>query len=124
MNYFETLQYIAERGNEMPVPGAPRRKFTLEHIRSLLKEIGSPQQNFSSVLIAGTNGKGSTAATLASIAAAAGVRVGLYTSPHLLRVNERMRLADGSGGLVEVDEAAFAAVMTRVRVGGGKARSK
>ena len=47
---------------------AARRKFSLEHIRALLEALGEPQQKFASVLIAGTNGKGSTAATLASIA--------------------------------------------------------
>ncbi len=54
--------------------------------------LGDPQRSFRSVLIAGTNGKGSTAATLASIVAAAGYKAGLYTSPHLARVNERVRL--------------------------------
>src|ERR1700677_4522186 len=55
----------------------------------------SPQAIFPSVLIAGTNGKGSTAATLASILTAAGYRTGLYTSPHLVRVNERVQI-DGA----------------------------
>ena len=44
------------------------------------------------MLIAGTNGKGSTAATLASILQASGLRTGLYTSPHLVRINERIRI--------------------------------
>ena len=51
-----------------------------------------PSDRFPSVLIAGTNGKGSTAATLASILQASGLRAGLYTSPHLVRPNERIRL--------------------------------
>jgi dihydrofolate synthase/folylpolyglutamate synthase len=74
--------------------GAPpvRRKFSLDEIRILCAAVGNPHQQFPSVLIAGTNGKGSTAATLASIARASGLRVGLYTSPHLERVNERIRL--------------------------------
>jgi len=74
--------------------GAPptRRKFSLDEIRILSEALGNPHQQFPSVLIAGTNGKGSTAATLASIARASGLRVGLYTSPHLERVNERIRL--------------------------------
>jgi len=58
----------------------------------LLEALGSPQRQFRSVLIAGTNGKGSTAATLASIVRAAGHRTGLYTSPHLVRINERVRI--------------------------------
>ncbi len=74
------------------VPGQPRRKFSLDQISLLAEALGNPQRRFPSVLIAGTNGKGSTSATLASIAQAAGLRVGLYTSPHLDRVNERIRL--------------------------------
>ena len=77
-----------------PQNGAPptRRKFSLDEIRLLSAALGNPHQKFPSILIAGTNGKGSTAATLASIARASGLRVGLYTSPHLERVNERIRL--------------------------------
>ena len=70
---------------------ATRRKFDLDHMRVLARALGDPQKRFKSVLIAGTNGKGSTAATLASILAAAGLRTGLYTSPHLTRVTERIR---------------------------------
>ncbi len=73
-------------------PGEPRRKFSLEEVRTLLHALGDPQQSFQSVLIAGTNGKGSTAATLASILTEAGLRTGLYTSPHLERPNERVRV--------------------------------
>ncbi len=72
--------------------GHPRRKFSLEEIRILLGALGNPQKSYPSVLIAGTNGKGSTAATLASILSASGVRTGLYTSPHLARANERIRI--------------------------------
>jgi dihydrofolate synthase/folylpolyglutamate synthase len=72
--------------------GQPRRKFSLDEIRILLAALGDPHRRFPSVLIAGTNGKGSTAATLASILTASGLRTGLYTSPHLSRVNERIRL--------------------------------
>jgi len=73
-------------------PGQPRRKFSLMEIGILCAALGDPQKQFPSVLIAGTNGKGSTASTLASIARESGLRVGLYTSPHLDRVNERIRL--------------------------------
>jgi dihydrofolate synthase/folylpolyglutamate synthase len=72
--------------------GQPRRKFSLDEIRILLEALGNPHRRFKSVLIAGTNGKGSTAATLASILRASGLRTGLYTSPHLARVNERIQL--------------------------------
>jgi len=89
--------------------GEPRRKFSLEEIGILLAELGDPQRGFPSVLIAGTNGKGSTAATLASILTASGVRTGLYTSPHLARVNERIRI-DGA----EIGDDVFARLYFRV----------
>src|SRR6266567_152570 len=73
-------------------PGVPRRKFSLAEIGVLLHHLGDPHHRFQSILIAGTNGKGSTAATLSSILSAAGMRTGLYTSPHLERVNERIRV--------------------------------
>ena len=61
-------------------------------MRTLVEALGHPERRFRSVLIAGTNGKGSTAATLAAILKSAGYRCGLYTSPHLERVNERIRI--------------------------------
>jgi dihydrofolate synthase/folylpolyglutamate synthase len=70
----------------------PTHKFDLAHMRVLLAALENPERRFSSVLIAGTNGKGSTAATLASILEASGLRTGLYTSPHLVRINERIRI--------------------------------
>ncbi len=69
-----------------------RRKFDLAHMRVLLQALGHPHRQFPSVLIAGTNGKGSTASVLASILQAGGHRVGLYTSPHLETLNERIRV--------------------------------
>ncbi len=71
---------------------SPTHKFDLAHMRVLLAALGHPETNFPSVLIAGTNGKGSTASTLASILRASGLKTGLYTSPHLVRINERIRL--------------------------------
>jgi dihydrofolate synthase / folylpolyglutamate synthase len=73
-------------------PGRPRHKFSLAEIGILLAALGNPHQRFKSILIAGTNGKGSTASTLASILVASGLRTGLYTSPHLERPNERLRI--------------------------------
>ena len=72
--------------------GSTRRKFSLKEIGILCAALGNPQLSFPSVLVAGTNGKGSTASTLASIARESGLQVGLYTSPHLDRVNERIKL--------------------------------
>lgn len=67
-------------------------KVGLEHTQRLLEVCGNPQDNFMSIHIAGTNGKGTTAAMIASILIEAGYKVGLYTSPHLLRFNERIRI--------------------------------
>jgi dihydrofolate synthase/folylpolyglutamate synthase len=75
--------------------GQARRKFSLDEVRILLGALGNPERRFPAVLIAGTNGKGSTAATLASILTEAGMRTGLYTSPHLERPNERIRVGRG-----------------------------
>ena len=67
-------------------------KLGLGTIRNILKGLGNPQDNFKSIHVAGTNGKGSVASSLASILQTAGYRVGLYTSPHLIRFNERIRI--------------------------------
>ncbi|MES2392733.1 MAG: Mur ligase family protein, partial [Acidobacteriota bacterium] len=117
--YEQSIEKLGLLGPELRVgkTSSPSglRKFSLDHIRSLLKALGEPQAGLRSVLIAGTNGKGSTAATLASIATAAGLRTGLYTSPHLLRVNERMRVSsDDGGGLVEIGDEEFGEIYLRV----------
>jgi dihydrofolate synthase / folylpolyglutamate synthase len=83
--------------------GQARRKFSLDEMRILLAALGNPERRFPAVLIAGTNGKGSTAATLASILTEAGLRTGLYTSPHLERPNERIRV-----GRAEIADDDFA----------------
>ena len=93
MSYVAALDHLHGLTQELS-PSAPRRKFEIEHMRILARALGDPQTQFRSVLIAGTNGKGSTAATLANILAASGLRTGLYTSPHLARVTERIRIAD------------------------------
>ncbi|HEV8594915.1 MAG TPA: Mur ligase family protein, partial [Thermoplasmata archaeon] len=67
-------------------------KLGLDVIRDLLRRMGDPQETFPAIHVTGTNGKGSTCAFLASIFRAAGHRVGLYTSPHLVRFNERIRV--------------------------------
>jgi len=67
-------------------------KLGLERARAVLTAMGEPQRRFPAVLVAGTNGKGSTSAFLAAIAQAAGYRTGLYTSPHLEFIEERLRI--------------------------------
>src|ERR1700743_2963154 len=97
MSYAAAVDHLYALGHELApaAPNVPRRKFDLAHMRVLTRALSDPQTLFPSILIAGTNGKGSTASTLASILAAAGYRTGLYTSPHLIRVNERIQI-DGS----------------------------
>ena len=65
-------------------------RFGLERITELLSSLGNPQNDYKTILIAGTNGKGSTATMTASILRSAGYKVGLYTSPHLVDVRERI----------------------------------
>jgi dihydrofolate synthase/folylpolyglutamate synthase len=80
-------------------------KLGLAAIDSLCLRLDRPEARVPSVLIAGTNGKGSTAATLSAIAAAAGLRAGLYTSPHLVHVTERVRIDERDVSEGELDEA-------------------
>jgi len=67
-------------------------KLGLENITRFLESIGNPQRQYATVHIAGTNGKGSTAAMLASVLRAAGYHTGLFTSPHLVDFRERVRV--------------------------------
>jgi dihydrofolate synthase / folylpolyglutamate synthase len=90
MSYETAVAQIYALGHELAQ--MPSHKFDLAHMRVLLAALGHPENSFPSVLIAGTNGKGSTSATLASILQASGLKTGLYTSPHLVRINERIRL--------------------------------
>jgi dihydrofolate synthase/folylpolyglutamate synthase len=90
MSYDSAVASMFALGHELAQ--TPSYKFDLAHMRTLLAGLEHPERRFPSVLIAGTNGKGSTAATLASILRASGLKTGLYTSPHLLRLNERIRV--------------------------------
>ncbi|MGC1452002.1 MAG: folylpolyglutamate synthase/dihydrofolate synthase family protein [Candidatus Sulfotelmatobacter sp.] len=90
MSYETAVASMFALGHELA--HTPSNKFDLAHMRLLLGAMNHPERTFPSVLIAGTNGKGSTAATLASILRASGLKTGLYTSPHLLRINERIRV--------------------------------
>src|ERR1700686_5935987 len=91
MSSYETaVARIYALGHELAQ--TPSRKFDLAHMRVLLAALDNPERHFPSVLIAGTNGKGSTAATLACMLQASGLKTGLYTSPHLIQINERIPL--------------------------------
>jgi dihydrofolate synthase / folylpolyglutamate synthase len=111
MSYQSAIDHLAAMAPELAIQtGQTRRKFSLEEFAVLLHALGNPHRTFPSVLIAGTNGKGSTAATLSSILSASGLRTGLYTSPHLARPNERIRI-DGA----EISDADFAERFFRIR---------
>jgi len=90
MSYETAVASMFALGHELAQ--TPSNKFDLAHMRVLLGAMDHPERKFPSVLIAGTNGKGSTAATLASILRASGLKTALYTSPHLIRINERIRV--------------------------------
>ena len=93
MNYNEIVNYIEE------IP-----KFTVknppEHTKELLRRLGNPENNMKVIHVAGTNGKGSTCAYLASMLSNGGYRTGLFTSPHLVKINDRFRI----NGEVMADE--------------------
>ncbi|MBV8865866.1 MAG: bifunctional folylpolyglutamate synthase/dihydrofolate synthase [Acidobacteriaceae bacterium] len=88
MSYTDSVRYLYSLGNELKA-GA---KFGLERIEALLAGLGNPQSGQRFVHVAGTNGKGSTCAIIASILRRAGVRTGLYTSPHLIEPTERIQI--------------------------------
>ena len=90
MTYQHNVEQLYALGHELA--DTPSAKFDLVHVREMLAELGHPEGRFPSVLIAGTNGKGSTAATLSSILRVAGYKTALYSSPHLVHINERMRV--------------------------------
>jgi dihydrofolate synthase/folylpolyglutamate synthase len=90
MSYQSTVEQLYALGHELA--STPTHKFDLAYVREMLEALGHPERRFASVLIAGTNGKGSTAATLSSILRVAGYKTALYSSPHLVRINERIRV--------------------------------
>jgi dihydrofolate synthase / folylpolyglutamate synthase len=110
MNYEDSVRSLLALGRELAAPQQARvQKFGLENISALAADLGNPHRAIPCAHIAGTNGKGSTAAILESILRSAGLRTGLYTSPHLERINERIRL---NGGPVSDD--VFADAWTQV----------
>ena len=105
MNYDESVKYLLGLGNEVAT-----MKLGLENISKLLAALGEPQNNYLKIQIAGTNGKGSTCAFLDAVCRAAHVTAGLYTSPHLVSITERIKI-NGA----EISEKDFAHHATRIR---------
>ena len=105
MNYQDCVEYLIQLGHELRTV-----KFGLEPTSTILAALGHPEQQYATAIVSGTNGKGSTSAMLSSILEAAGYRTGLYTSPHLVRLNERIRL-----NKTEISDEEFARAFTEVR---------
>jgi dihydrofolate synthase/folylpolyglutamate synthase len=111
MNYDAAVRYLLSLGRELAAPTqAAAAKFDLENITVLSERLGRPDRAYPSAHIAGTNGKGSTAAFLESILRHAGFRTGLNTSPHLEKINERIRV-NGEA----ISDSDFAETLTRVQ---------
>ncbi|HXF26141.1 MAG TPA: Mur ligase family protein, partial [Bryobacteraceae bacterium] len=104
MNYREAVDFLYSLGNEVKTA-----KLGLERITALLNGLGDPHRGGRFIHVAGTNGKGSTCAMIESGLRVAGVRTGLYTSPHLVEPTERIQIA-GAPVTPERFAAAFAEV--------------
>src|SRR6185369_7914849 len=105
MQYEEAVEYLLSLGHETLTI-----KLGLRNTELLLNALDNPERAFPSVQIAGTNGKGSTAAMLDSICRAAGIKTGLYTSLHLVSITERIKLSG-----TDITREEFAACATTVR---------
>jgi len=103
MNYRQCLSYL----KQIQTLGM---RFGLDNVRTILAALGNPHQTYPSVLVAGSNGKGSVCAMLTRILTLQGFRTGLYTSPHLVRYEERIRV-----GGEPISAKAFSRVLTRLR---------
>ena len=103
LNYAEAVNYIEE------VPKFTK-KTTLDHTRYLLKKLGNPEKDMRIIHVAGTNGKGSVCAYLNSMLSEGGYTCGMFTSPHLIRINERYMI----GGR-PVDDEIFLQAFLRVQ---------
>jgi dihydrofolate synthase/folylpolyglutamate synthase len=106
MNHYETLKYLASKGNEVQM-----MHLGLHRTSAVMQALGNPQDKYPSIHIAGTNGKGSVAAMCESILRRSGLVTGLFTSPHLVRVEERLRI-NGQ----PISPRSFSAVATRIRI--------
>lgn len=105
MSFDEALSYLLSLGHETLTI-----KLGLANTETLLSALSEPQESFPAVQIAGTNGKGSTAVTLDSICRAAGIRSGLFTSPHLISITERIKISGE-----QISEADFARLTDQVK---------
>lgn len=111
LSFADALSYLDGFINYERQPGVSynRDTFNLEEFERFLERLQSPQRRLKTVVVAGTKGKGSTAAMIAAIAQASGLRVGLYTSPHLCSIRERIRV---DGAMIAEDD--FAALVAEL----------
>jgi dihydrofolate synthase/folylpolyglutamate synthase len=116
--YDEALAALDQHVNLERAPSAQRSAPKLERMARLVSRLGDPQRRLRAVHLTGTNGKTSTALITAQLLSAAGLRVGLYTSPHLERINERIRIGEDPIG----DEAFAAYVGQALEASAGLAR--
>jgi dihydrofolate synthase / folylpolyglutamate synthase len=105
MNFDESVSYLLSLGNEVTA-----MKLGLENPRKLLQILGNPHEKYLKVQVAGTNGKGSTCAFLDSICCQANIKTGLFTSPHLISITERIKISGK-----EISQEDFAEYATIVR---------
>jgi dihydrofolate synthase/folylpolyglutamate synthase len=105
VNFQEAESYLLSLGNEVET-----MKLGLDNIRKLLAALGNPETNYLKVQVAGTNGKGSVCAFLDSICLHAGIKTGVFTSPHLMSITERVRI-DGA----DISEEEFGRIASVVR---------
>lgn len=112
MNYQEALSYLDNLGKFGICLG-------MERIEGLLKELGNPEEKIKTVHVTGTNGKGSVSSMIANILLAANLKVGKFTSPHLVKYNERIVINDK-----DIDDGNFATVIAAVKVAADSVVSK
>ena len=97
------LDYLNSLGLHKVKPG-------LDRIKALLKALGNPQDKVPGIIIAGTNGKGSVAAAISSILSAQGYKAGLYTSPHLINITERIKISD-----LQISESELSSIILEIK---------
>jgi len=112
MNYSQTEEYLSRLVDYEKIPGVSYASpdYNLKHVEYLLQLLGRPHLCARAIHIAGTKGKGSVAAMVAQVLTASGYNTGLYTSPHLHTLRERIRVNSNL-----ISEAEFAFLMTRLK---------
>ena len=109
MNYQQTIDYLYASQPAFHLVGAAAYKPGLDNTYRLMAHLGNPHERLHAVHVAGTNGKGSTSAVIESVLRHAGYKVGLFTSPHLERYEERIQI-----NRQPIPEAEFTAIMSHL----------